>query len=107
MNTEKMQQMQLIEQNLQQFLMQKQQFQQSMIETESALNELSNAKESYKILGGVMLSTNKEELQKELTMKKEEINLRIKTIETQEKKLKEKADELRKEFMKETKNESK
>ncbi|MBT3304663.1 prefoldin subunit beta [Candidatus Woesearchaeota archaeon] len=107
MNAENMQQMQLIEQNLQQFLMQKQQFQQAIIETESALKELETSKESYKILGGVMLSTSKEDLQKELSTKNEELNLRIKTLETQERKLKEKADELRNEIMKETKNESK
>lgn len=85
--------------------MQKQQFQQAVIETESALKELESAKESYKILGGVMLSASKEDLKKELSTKKAELDLRIKTLETQEKKLKEKAEEIRKDLMEETKNE--
>ncbi len=99
--SEKMQQLQILEQNLQQFLMQKQQFQQQMIEIESALNELQNSKESFKIIGNVMLSANKEDLTKELTTKKEELDLRIKTLEKQEDRLKEKSQSLRDEVMKE------
>ena len=99
--SEKLQQLQILEQNLQSFLMQKQQFQQQLIETESALSEIKDAEQSYKILGNVMVSANKDELTKELTSKKEETELRIKTLEKQEERLKEKAESLRKEAMEE------
>jgi len=99
--SEKLQQLQILEQNMQSFLMQKQQFQQQLIETESALGELENSEQSYKILGNVMISANKEELKKELTSKKEETELRIKTLEKQEERLKERAESLRKEAMEE------
>jgi len=54
-----------------------------------------------------MVSTKKEELEKDLNKKKETIQLRIKTIEKQEKQIKEKAEVLQKEVMKELKPEKK
>jgi len=104
MSKEKIQQLQLLEQNLQQFQLQKQQFQHQLIETESAMNELQNSKEAFKIIGNVMLSAKKEDLVKELAEKKSEFDLRISTLEKQETKLKEKAQALRKEVLKEMEN---
>ncbi len=97
-----MQELQLIEQNLSNLLMQKQNFQSRLLENENALNELSlTKKQPYKILGNIMVSVNKEELEKEINSEKEIFELRIKNIEKQENKLKEKAQDLQKELLKE------
>ncbi len=102
---EKIGQLQLIEQNIQQLLMQRQQFQMQMNEVESALGELKSTKDSYKIIGSIMIKKSKEELEKELNEKKEMLSLRIKAIEKQEKAMKEKAKGIQKEVVEEMKNE--
>ena len=105
MNQEKaIQELQLLEQNLQNSLQQKQRFQTELIEIENALTELKETKtKPYKVINGVMFQTDLEDLKKELNSKKEIIDLRIKSIDTQEKKLKTKADSLQKEVLKEMK----
>jgi len=98
---EKIQQLQIMEQNLQEFFMQKQNFQTQLMEINNALAELKKTKEDcYKLVGNVMFKEKKENLIKELDNKKEVLNLRIKNIEKQEKKIKEKAPELQKEVVK-------
>ena len=96
---QKIEKLQTIEQNMQQFLMQKQQFQTQLVEIESALKELEKTTDSYKIIGNIMVKTSKEELKKDLEGKKELVDLRIKTVEKQENKIKGSAEELRKEIM--------
>ncbi len=103
----KISQLQMFEQSLQNFLIQKQQIQTQLIEIESALKELKDAKTAYKIVGNIMVGAKKEELEKDLNKKKETVQLRIKTIEKQEKQIKEKAEVLQKEVMKELKPEKK
>ena len=99
-------QLQLLEQNLQTFSMQKQQFQAQLMEIDNAINELSkNSKESYKIIGPIMVESKPEELKKELESRKEVVSLRVKTLEKQESQLKEKAETIQKEVMKKMKNE--
>ncbi|MBI4453809.1 prefoldin subunit beta [Candidatus Woesearchaeota archaeon] len=97
--SEKLAQLQMIEQNLQQLLSQKQQFNGQMVEIESALEELEKTEDAYKIVGNVMVKVSKSDLNKELTEKKERTEIRIKSIEKQEDKLKEKAESLRAEVM--------
>lgn len=97
--SEKLAQLQMIEQNLQQLLSQKQQFNGQMVEIESALEELEKTEDAYKIVGNVMVKVSKPELSKELGEKKERTEIRIKSIEKQEDKLKEKAEALRAEVM--------
>ncbi len=92
-------QLQMLEQNLTNLTVQKQQFQNQLIEIDSALKELKGAKKAYKIVGNIMISSNQEDLEKDLNQKKEIIDLRIKNFEKQEKLLKEKASELQKEVM--------
>ena len=101
---EKVQQLQLIEQNAQNFAMQRQNFQLKLMEIESALKELEHATEAYKIIGNVMVLTSKDELVKDLTSKKETAELRIKSIERQETKLMKTADEIRQEVLGEMQN---
>jgi len=96
---QKISQLQLFEQSLQNVLIQKQQFQSQLVEIESALKEIGTAKEVYKIVGNIMVDSKKEDLKKELTSKKEMVELRIKTIEKQEKNIKEKATKMQSEVL--------
>ena len=96
---EKIQQLQMIEQGMQNFLMQKQQFQQQLVEVDSALSELEKTDSAYKIVGNIMVGADKEELKKDLQKKKEMIELRIKTVEKQESQMKDKAESMQSEVM--------
>jgi prefoldin beta subunit len=103
---EKISQLQILEQNLQNFSMQKQSFQAQLLEIDNAIEELSkNKKESYKIIGPIMVLTPAEELKKDLESRKEVVELRVKNFEKQEEKIKEKAEKLQEEVMKKIKNE--
>jgi prefoldin beta subunit len=97
----KLQQLQMIEQGLQNLMMQKQQFQLQQVEMESALKELEKVNEAYKIVGNIMVLSDKTELKKDLSSKKEVAELRIKTMEKQENQLREKASRLQGEVLKE------
>lgn len=100
----KIQQLHLLENNLQNISMQKQTFNMQLMENENAINELSKSKKNvYKIIGTIMVSSNKEDLEKELKEQTEVLNLRIKSLDKQENNFKEKAEEIQKEVMKEIK----
>ncbi len=99
-------QLQLLQQNLQNILMQKQQFQQELVEIESALSELPNSERTYQIHGKLMISKNKDDLISELSDKKELVNLRMKSVEEQENKIKENIEEVQKKFLSEINQDS-
>jgi prefoldin beta subunit len=95
---QKIQEMQLLQQRLNVFAAQKQQLQLQQIETEGALAELEKAKPPvYRMVGELFVEKSVADLKKELTDRKEEIELRIKTVEKQESKSRERAQELQKE----------
>ena len=95
---EKIAQMQLLQQRLQVFTAQKQQFQLQAIEIENALAEIKDTKSPvYKLVGEILVEKETEKLKKELEDKKSEVDTRIKSIESQEEKTKTKAMELQKE----------
>ena len=96
---QKIAQLQLLEQNMQQLLAQRQQYQAQLLELDSALTELKDSKEAYKIIGNIMIKNTKEDLDKDLKSKKELIELRIKSLEKQEKQFKDKASSLQAEVM--------
>ena len=97
---QKIGQLQLMEQNLQNFIMQKQKFQTQLFEIENALKELEETKDkTYKIVGTVMIASKKEDLIKDLNEKKSVLELRIKTLEKQEKSIKGKASEMQNDIM--------
>ena len=98
---EKINKLSMMEQSLQTFLAQKQQFQAQLLEIESALDELKKTSKAYKIIGNVMVISDKESLMKDLNQRKETTELRIKSIEKQESKTREKTSELQSEVMKE------
>lgn len=101
---QKIAQLQLMEQNLQNFLMQKQAFQTQLFEVENALKELEKTQEkTYKIVGTIMIASKKDELIKELKEKKSIVELRIKNLEKQEKAIKEKASEMQTQIMEQLK----
>lgn len=86
---EAVQKLQMLEQNMQQVGMQKQQFQAQLFEVEGALKELSSSPAAYKLVGGIMVKADKDSLKKELEGKKEVLELRVETLEKQEAQLKE------------------
>ncbi|MEA3378781.1 MAG: prefoldin subunit beta [Nanoarchaeota archaeon] len=104
----KMGKIQLLEQNIQNFSMQKQTFQGQLLEAENALKELDKSKGAmFKIVGNIMVSSDKESLKKDLESKKEIYNLRIKSIAKQENSLKEKIKDLQEEILEEMKKRDK
>ena len=87
MSSNKMQQLRLTQQNLQNVMLQKQQIQGQLIELESALTELKTTEKAYKIIGKIMIASSKEKLAKELQEKKEVQEVRLKNFNRQEEKL--------------------
>ncbi len=101
MKEQKIQEIQMLEQNLQNLLFQKQAFQMESSETESALTAIeSSGEEVFKIIGQLMVKTEKSKIKEELENKKKILELRIKTLENQETSLSKKLEELREEVMK-------
>ena len=99
-SSKNIQELQFIEQQLQAFLAQKQSIQIELNEVLNAIEELSKTEEEvYKIVSGIMIKSNKEILEKELQEKKKLSELRISSIERQEKLIEEKKARLQKEFM--------
>ncbi|MDP2628510.1 MAG: prefoldin subunit beta [Nanoarchaeota archaeon] len=95
------QEMQILEQTLQNLLMQKQAFQMEMSETKSALSEIEKSKEDvFKIIGQLMIKTDKKKINEELSNKEKILELRIKNIEKQESSLTERLEKLRDVIMK-------
>jgi prefoldin beta subunit len=98
---EQIQELQILEQNLNAFMMQKQSFQMELSETASALEEIQKSKDDvYKIFGQLMLKVPKEKALKELEDKQKLLNLRVESLQRQEKEFLKKADQLRKEIFK-------
>ncbi len=96
---EKISELQVIEQSLQKFLSQKQSLQTQIVEIETALKEIPSSKESYRIIGNIMVAVDKKKLQEDLESKKELIDIKLKSIEKQEQQMRIDADSLQKEIM--------
>ena len=92
---QKMQDMQVFEQNLQSLLIQKQNIHVQLSEIDSALIELKSAKDAYKLVGGIMVLSKKEDLVDSLNQRKKMFELRMKKIEEQEKEFQEKSKKLK------------
>ena len=98
---EKIQELQLMQQKLSIFAAQKQQLQLQVLELENALKELEKAKSPvYKLTGELLIEKPAKDIKKELSTKKSDLDLHIKTLETQEKKIKDRALDLQKEVTK-------
>ncbi|MBS3089377.1 prefoldin subunit beta [Candidatus Pacearchaeota archaeon] len=92
----KIQELQSMEQNLQNFAMQKQVLQAELNEIDNALAEISTADDDiYKMTAGIMIKTEKKNITKDLNEKKRVIELRAQSFEKQEKIIEDKASKLR------------
>lgn len=101
---QKIAQLQMMEQNIQTFMNQRQNFQAQQLEIDNALKELESSKgDCYKMVGSIMIATEKEKLKKDLQSRKEVVELRLKNIKKQEDSIKEKAEKLQSEVIKELK----
>lgn len=90
--------LQILEQNLQNILLQKQAFQMELHETQSAIKEIEKSgEEVFKIIGQLMIKSEKQSILSELINKERLINLRIINFEKQEKTFSEKIESLQKE----------
>jgi prefoldin beta subunit len=96
---EKIREMQMTDQTLQNIVLQKQSFESELNEINESMKELEISEdEVYKISGHIMIKSSKENLKKDLEDKKELINARMKSIEKQEKELEKRLDNLKKEI---------
>ena len=102
---QKISQLQMFEQSLQNFLGQKQQFQVQLVEIESALAELERTDKAYKIIGNIMAESDKKELISDLQSKKEMLELRIMTMDKQEMQVRDKASKLQSDILRTIKKE--
>jgi prefoldin beta subunit len=80
-------------------IVQKNNFQNQLIETDSALNEMSD--DAFKIIGNFMFKKNSLQIKKELKEKKELLNIRIKSFEKEEEEIEQKFKILQEELMSE------
>ena len=95
-NSEELQEMQLLDQNLHNLLMQKQAFQMELSETQSALKEIESSGEIFKLVGDLLIKREKEKSKDELSNKEKLLDMRIKSIEKQEDSISKRLEELRK-----------
>jgi len=86
-----------MQQQLQIVMLQKQQMQMQTDEIEHALEELNKASGAiYRIVGPIVIQSNKDELSKDLQTKREEMNSRLEILGKQEERLKKNLTDLRK-----------
>ena len=93
-------QMEVQNQQLQSIMLQKQACMMQEREVENALEELKKVEtqEIFKSIGPILVKTGKESITKELEEVREELELKIKTLERQEKRVKEKLREDQEKF---------
>ncbi|RLE48149.1 MAG: prefoldin subunit beta [Candidatus Methanomethylicota archaeon] len=88
-----------LQEQLKMIVLRKQQFELELREVEAAYEEANNLSPDttiYKAVGVLLFKTDKDKVLKELSDRKEELDLRIKTLEKQEARLKQQLEELRK-----------
>lgn len=97
----KIQEIQILEQTLHNISFQKQAFQLELSETDEALEHLdSSGDEIFRLIGQIMIKTDKKKSQEELLNKKKLLELRIKSIEKEEDALSKRVFSLREELIK-------
>ncbi len=89
-------QFQNYQQQLQSILIQKESLKMQNLEIDRAMEELNstNQKNAYKIAGQIMISKTVEELKKELNETKENIDVRVKSLEKSEERINNKLKDL-------------
>jgi prefoldin beta subunit len=89
---EQISRLQQLQQNLQAIMMQKQQIELEIVETDRALEELgktTTADSIYKAAGPLLIKSEKDTIEKELSEKKELANTRVMVLGKQESRVKE------------------
>jgi prefoldin beta subunit len=88
-------QIQTFQQQLQNTLIQKETLNLQKLEIEKALEELEKIDEKnvFKVVGPILVESDKKDVEKDLKEKLETINLRLKTLDKHEEKIKEKIKE--------------
>ena len=101
MKDKDIQEIQFLEQGLQNILFQKQAFQMELSEAKEALKELENSKdEVYKVIGQIMIKSEKSKIKEELLSKIKIFELRMKNLEKQEVSLSERIEKIRDDSLK-------
>lgn len=104
MKEKSIQEIQFLEQGLQNILFQKQAFQMELSETKEALKELESAKdEVFKIIGQIMIKSDKLKIKEELLSKIKIFELRMKELEKQETSLSGRIEKIRDDDLKDSK----
>lgn len=100
MDSDKINEMRALEQTLHNLILQKQNFQMELSETQSALAEMEKSGDDvFKIVGQLMIKTGKEGIKEELSNKEKILELRLKSLERQEDSFMKKLDELKEEVV--------
>ncbi len=95
---EQAEELQQVQQQVQSLAQQKQQLEMNKQETKRALEELDDVEEDtsiYKSVGGIMVKTDVDDAEEELQDKQDTLSLKLKQIEQQEEKAKERLQKLR------------
>jgi prefoldin beta subunit len=100
---DKIEQLQNLEQSINSLIGQKQQFQAQQLEVDNALLQVEDTDKVFRIIGNIMVASSKDKVKEELNEKKEMTQLRLKTLDKQEDKLRKQAGELQTEVMKDIK----
>ena len=101
MENKDIQEIQFLEQGLQNILFQKQAFQMELSEAKEALKELENSKdEVFKVIGQIMIRSEKSKIKEELLSKIKIFELRMKNLEKQEVSLSERIEKIRDDSLK-------
>ena len=100
-DNQQIQELQMLEQSIQNLFLQKQAFQLELNETQKALEEIKDSRgDIFKIIGQLMIKTDGEKVEKELEGREKMLDLKLKSLEKQEKTIVERADDVRKEVIK-------
>ncbi|MEX0932547.1 MAG: prefoldin subunit beta [Candidatus Pacearchaeota archaeon] len=99
MDQQKLQEMQILEQNLQNSFMQRQSFEMELSETQAGLEELKSSDEdAFKIIGQLMVKTDRKKVIEELSNKVKILEMRLDSLSKQESSLMEKLENMRAEL---------
>lgn len=99
-NSEKIQELQMLEQTSQNLIFQKQAFQMELSEVQLTLDELEKSSDDvFKIIGQLLIKTEKQKVKKDLSEKQKIIKIRLQSIDKQEASLKENMENIRKEII--------
>lgn len=104
MKEKSIQEIQFLEQGMQNIIFQKQAFQMELSEAKEALKELEGSKdEVFKVIGQIMVRSDKAKMKEELLSKIKIFELRIKELEKQENSLSGRIEKIRDDDLKNSK----